>query len=187
MDKFVPPSKELLIEEYSIKKKTIKEIANDHGYAVGTIFNYLKKYGIETRKEMSEEIKQKMSLSRKGKTFRSGFKLSEEHKRHISESKKRMWRSPTEYGGHMRKRPDGYIKVYVPDHPFASKDGYVMEHILVMEKHIGRYITRDEVVHHINHIRDDNRIENLRLMTFKEHAGLHMKERWEKKKGVRTY
>ena len=57
-----------------------------------------------------------------------------------------------------------------------------MEHHYVMEKHIGRYLNNDEVVHHINHIRSDNRIENLQLMTFKEHAALHMKERWAKKK-----
>ena len=70
----------------------------------------------------------------------------------------------------------------MPDHPYASKDGYVMEHILIMENYIGRYITREEVVHHINKIRDDNRIENLKLMTFKEHAGMHSKERWAERK-----
>jgi hypothetical protein len=56
-----------------------------------------------------------------------------------------------------------------------------------MEEKIGRIITRDEAVHHINHVRDDNRIENLQLMTFKEHAALHMRERWAKKKGAMTY
>lgn len=56
-----------------------------------------------------------------------------------------------------------------------------------MEKKIGRNLKEDEVVHHKNHIRDDNRIENLQLMTFKEHASLHMKERWANKKGVMTY
>ena len=64
----------------------------------------------------------------------------------------------------------------------ANKDGYVMEHILIMEDAMGRYITRDEVVHHKNHKRDDNRIENLELMTFNAHASLHMKERWKTKK-----
>ena len=62
-----------------------------------------------------------------------------------------------------------------------------MEHRLIMEQHIGRYILPDEVVHHKNGVRDDNRLENLELMTFKEHAGLHMKERWEKRKELMTY
>ena len=57
-----------------------------------------------------------------------------------------------------------------------------------MEQHIGRYLKDDEVVHHKNKIRNDNRIENLQLMTFKEHASFHMKERRKsKKKGMMTY
>lgn len=74
-----------------------------------------------------------------------------------------------------------------PDHPKSNKDGYIMEHDLVMECIIGRHLKDDEVVHHKNKIRNDNRKENLELMTFKEHAALHMKERNELKKGGMTY
>ncbi len=58
---------------------------------------------------------------------------------------------------------DGYVMIHRPDHPHANNKGYVFEHRLVMESHIGRILDPVEVVHHKNDCRSDNRLENLHL------------------------
>jgi hypothetical protein len=57
----------------------------------------------------------------------------------------------------------GYIYRFVPDHPHANKDGCVMEHRLVMEAMLGRYLAPEEVVHHLSGDRAANDPSNLRL------------------------
>lgn len=58
---------------------------------------------------------------------------------------------------------DGYRYVFKPTHPNSTKDGYICEHRLIMEAKIGRFLERKEAVHHLNHDRLDNRIDNLHL------------------------
>jgi hypothetical protein len=67
--------------------------------------------------------------------------------------------------GGRRKTGTGYVAIYSPGHPsikFGARK-YVLEHRLVMEKSLGRYLQVHEHVHHRNGIKDDNRIENLEL------------------------
>ena len=70
---------------------------------------------------------------------------------------------------------NGYVLVWNPNHPRANVSGMVYEHILMAEKKLGRYLTPEEVVHHINHVRNDNRPENLLVFSTKaDHTAFHM-------------
>ena len=55
--------------------------------------------------------------------------------------------------------------IWAPGHPRTGKGRYVFEHILVMERLLGRYMLPEESVHHRNGVKDDNRPENLELWT----------------------
>jgi len=71
---------------------------------------------------------------------------------------------------------EGYQCVFLPNHPRAKKSGYVSKQYIVMEQYSGP-ILQDEVVHHINEDRTDNRIHNLMLMSDSNHKRHHALKR----------
>jgi len=110
------------------------------------------------RPKFSKEWRENMSKAGKGK--RAG-------------NKSWNWK-----GGIKKHYSQGYILLHKADHPYCQKGYYVLRSRFTMEKHIGRYLTSKEVVHHINGIVDDDRIEN--LMLFKnqsEHISFHHKSK----------
>ncbi len=120
---------------------------------------------------MESRIKMSITRKRKGQSSKQIANLKKLHLNQIgkSGSKAQNWK-----GGRI-KTDKGYIEIWQPYHPLANKRGYVYEHRLIMEKKLNRFLTPKEIVHHINRIRDDNRIENLELFkSNSEHSKYHL-------------
>ena len=131
-------TKEFLINEYVNNRKSTYQIAEQIDTWPATIRTYLLKFKIKIR-DVSE----------------SHIGIPNTHAKSGSESY--GWK-----GGRI-KVGRGYIFVYAPWHPKAKNGTHIAEHRLVMERHLGRYLTDEEIVHHINGDKSDNRIENLML------------------------
>lgn len=67
----------------------------------------------------------------------------------------------------------GYVRIYAPMHKEANTWGYVYEHRIIAEFILNRNLLEEEIVHHKNGKRWDNRPENLEVMNKIDHAKLH--------------
>ena len=86
------------------------------------------------------------------------------------ETRKKIASSNSRPVGSKCKNELGYIII-------KTENGWLREHRVIMEKELGRKLIADEVIHHKNGKRDDNRIMNLQVMTRSEHAKLqHLKK-----------
>ena len=64
---------------------------------------------------------------------------------------------------------NGYISIF-------TDEGWIKEHVYLVKRFLNRNLTKDEVIHHINSIRTDNRLSNLMLFpNQKEHQKFHLK------------
>lgn len=130
-----------------------------------------------------------MNRDKKGK-FIKGSKpfFSTEHKKRISEGLQKAHKER----GYSKKEKNanwkggrftdvhGYVWVRVEDnHPYAYR-GYMREHRRLVEDSIGRYLKPEEVVHHIDGNKINNKIENLKLL---ENASAHHREHFLEKTG----
>jgi len=109
----------------------------------------------------SAETRARISASLRGR------KLSLAHRAKLT-GNQHAWKGGRTIGS------TGYVLIFSPTHPHKDCGGYVYEHRLVMEAHLGRTLLPTEVCHHINGIKDDNRIENLtRFDSQSDHASWH--------------
>ena len=79
--------------------------------------------------------------------------------------------NPNWKGGKSLNKKTGYVTILMRDHPRSGNHGRIYEHRYVMEQHLGRTLNSNELVHHINEDKSDNRIINLQVVT----RGMHPK------------
>jgi hypothetical protein len=102
--------------------------------------------------------------------------MPESAKRKIAESQ--LGEGNSVWKGGRTIAAGGYVTILKPNHPFADVNGRIKEERLIMEKHIGRYLKPEEIIHHKNYNKMDNRIENLEIMSRSEHSRYHALKRW---------
>jgi hypothetical protein len=142
---FVNRMEKMYLEE----KKSCLEIADELGIGRGAVNYQLKRYGITMR------------------TKDEGLSTRYPNGRHGSDAA--HWK-----GGKVSNRGiQNYFYIHKPEHPHSTKQGYVMEHRLVMEEKLGRLLEPKEIVHHINGDGKDNRPENLELQDRSSHVYNH--------------
>jgi len=99
------------------------------------------------------------------------------------------------WNGGIAKHSDGYVYEKAPAHPFSNRD-YVLQHRLVMERHLREYYPVSKClvkiagqvyldptycVHHRDLDKANNTLENLQVLTYSEHQKIHAAMRREKK------
>jgi len=141
---------EWLRRKYWGEGLSLRQIGKLAGVRDYTILHWMDKYHI-IRRTISEIMKGK---KRRPCPLMTRQKISES----LQGEKHPNWK-----GG--RVHTQGYIRILKPDHPYADIRGYIFEHRFVVEQAIGRHLKANEFVHHINGKKDDNRLENLRLVT----------------------
>jgi hypothetical protein len=97
----------------------------------------------------------------------TGKKRSEESKKNMREAQRK-----SHNGGIRFNQGRGYKQIIVDDYHPRKKDrkggNYIFEHILVVEKNIGRFLEKHEIVHHIDKDKQNNNINNLHLFSGKD-------------------
>lgn len=173
-------SKHDLIIELASSGKTALEIADALGATRSGINKYAKKHGIEmvranrTKLETNKDsVIEAIELGLSAAEIANKFSATTTSVRNFAKKHGVEIVKSGFHKGYINSK--GYKKVRAPEHPRADSKGYIHEHTLVMEEALGRKLESDEVVHHINGVKNDNALDNLRLMSKHDHKSLHAK------------
>lgn len=162
------PTKEEIVEFYVNQEHSLPWIAKKLGTNYSLVRNKAIEYGIPIRR-LKQSIEANLSHKYIDTSKWKKQYFSPERREKMSILMKQRRLNAPRAGFSLKQ--NGYYAVTI------GKDKNRPLHDVIMEEHIGRKLTKDECVHHINHIRNDNRIENLQLMTKSEHSRLHCAER----------
>lgn len=179
-------NKDWLYNQYVILQYPLKKIADSCNVHRSTISQQIRKFGIAIRKGNTEyallnpKIYMNKEWLEKEYTGKTTVQIAREcnvsytiiakwlryFNIHVRDNhERRLGKFHYKFNGD-RLIYNGYWTLYRPDHPKAIRSQrkyYVLEHILVMEEHLGRYLTDIEVVHHRDGNRLNNNISNLQL------------------------
>lgn len=172
-------SKKVVVEKEVVERlyqeNSIKKCAEILNVSLNTMKRILKEHDIQLRVQKKDiDYNLMVDMYNSGENIGCIASHFEVSRSYIQNKLKERGIDTSQKYTHRITTYSGYIMIYKPDHPYCDGKGYVREHRLVMEEHIGRHLEPCEIVHHINHIKDDNRIENLVLCKGKkEHAKTH--------------
>lgn len=141
---------------------SLPAIAKRSGAPVSTVRRELLRYGVVLRGRVEGLL-----LAMPHRAKRSSRKLTPKHKEALSRSR-RAWAD--EHAAGRSLKPSGYVEI--TRGPNKGRP----EHVVLVEEMIGRRLNKGEVVHHINEVKDDNRLENLTLMSEAEHLRIHREQ-----------
>lgn len=114
----------------------------------------------------------KTALAIYKKAYKMGLRKTPEIE-HINRSIASKGEKCTWWNGGVSISSKGYRLVRMPEHHRADSKGYVLEHVLVFETECGIKLPDNCCIHHLNGVKDDNRIENLCMMTRSSHTVFH--------------